>query len=274
MSFGILILLAIIQGVTEFLPVSSSGHLVLMYEWFGVECDTMMLSVILHVATLLSVVVYYRKELLLLVRHPLCHTNRKIVVTTIFTCVVVLIFKPIIDKAFEGKLLFVFFLTTAILLIISDYVAERHALLSRTSEKQKPIQTIDGVQKITDVGVNYWQAIVIGIVQGFACLPGISRSGSTIAVSRIMGCKDNARYSFVISIPIIIGSMIMEIVTAGGLSIANVNWWALIVAFGVCFGVGLLCIGLMTRLVAKCKLEIFAYYLIALSIIIIISSCR
>ena len=268
MSFGILILLAIIQGLTEFLPVSSSGHLVLLYDWFGVENNTIMLSIILHVATLLSVLVYYRKELLILLKHPLCPTNRKIVVTTIFTCAVVLFIKPFIDRAFDGEFLFVFFIITAILLFISDYLAEKRGLVARTSEIQQPNKTINSMREITNIGINYKQAIVIGITQGVACIPGISRSGSTIAMGRIVGGEDITRYSFLISIPIIIASLLMEIMSGEGV-LGGVNVGALIVSFVICFVVGLLCIKFMTKMVAKSRLTVFAYYLIVLSVILV-----
>ena len=114
MTFWILIILGIIQGLTEFLPISSSGHLVLLYKIFGIENDTILLSIILHIATLLAVIVYYIKDIWSLIRHPLCNTNRKIIVTTLFTCIVALILKPIIDLAFDGRSLSIFFVITGI----------------------------------------------------------------------------------------------------------------------------------------------------------------
>jgi undecaprenyl-diphosphatase len=271
MSFWILIVLAIVQGLTEFLPVSSSGHLVLLYNVFGVEDGTILLSIVLHIATLLSVLIYYRKEVLTLIRHPLCPTNRKIIVTTIFTCGIVLIIKPIIDRAFGGEYLFIFFIITAILLFVSDYMAERNGLLTRTANfVQKDISRIGG-DDITNIGVNYKQAILIGITQGFACIPGISRSGSTIAIGRISGAEDSARYSFLISIPIIIASFVMELI-GSDIAWTGVNVVGLIVSMIVCFIIGLVCIKFMTKLVSSNKLTIFSYYLIALSTILIVLS--
>ena len=269
MSFWILILLAIVQGLTEFLPVSSSGHLVLMYNIFNIEDGTVLLSILLHVSTLLSVLVYYRKEVIELIRHPFCPTNRKIVVTTIFTCVIVLIIKPIIDDAFGGEYLFIFFIITAILLFVSDYLAERHGLMSRTSNfVQKSLSKMPGGD-ITNIGISYKQSIIIGITQGFACIPGISRSGSTIAVSRMCGAEDSARYSFLISIPIIIASFVMELIDCGGINFQGVNVAGIIISMIMCFAVGLLCIKAMTRIVASNRLTIFAYYLIGLSAILV-----
>ena len=271
MGFGVLILLAVIQGLTEFLPVSSSGHLVLLYNFFGIENNVKLLSILLHIATLLSVLIYYRKEIIILVRHPFCPTNRKLLVTTIVTCIVVLIFKPFIDNAFSGEWIFVFFIITAVMLFVSDYLAERNTFLSRTSNfKQSKTRLIDP-QSIINIGVSYKQAIVIGLTQGIACIPGISRSGSTIAVSRMCGVEDSARYSFLISIPIIVASFVMEIFE-GGTETFNINIPSLILAMVICFVIGLICIKVMTRLVSNNKMTWFAYYLIALATTLVIIS--
>ena len=98
MAFWVLIILAVIQGLTEFLPISSSGHLVLLYNFFGIQNNEKLLSILLHIATLLSVLIYYRKELVVLIKNPFCSTNKKIAVTTLFTCLVVIFIKPAINK--------------------------------------------------------------------------------------------------------------------------------------------------------------------------------
>ena len=271
MSIWVLIILAIVQGLTEFLPISSSGHLVVLYNFFGIENNVKLLSILLHIATLLSVLIYYRKELWVLIKKPFCPTNRKIIVTTVFTVAVVLIIKPFIDKSFNGEWLFVFFLITAMLLFISDYMADRNEILSRTvnfkTENTKIINNAD----VSNMPITYKQAILIGITQGIACFPGISRSGSTIAVARICGIRDSARYSFLISIPIIIASFLMEIID-GNITAMDINILWLIFVMVICMIVGLICIKAMTKLVAKNRLTYFAYYLIILSIILIIAA--
>lgn len=262
MSFWILIVLALIQATTEFLPVSSSGHLVLLYNFFGIENNTKLLSILLHISTLLSVLIFYRKELWCLIKKPFCKTNLKILVTTIFTCLVVLILKPFIDKTFSGDYLFVFFIITAILLFVSDYIADKNKLMTKST-------TFDKNYDITNMSISFKQAIIIGVTQGIACIPGISRSGSTIAVSRMIGVNDSARYSFLISIPIIIASFVMEIFEGNVMSL-DINIIYLIIAMIVCFVVGFLCIKIMTKLVEKNKLIYFSYYLILLSVVLIL----
>ena len=257
MGLWVLMLLGIIQGLTEFLPVSSSGHLVLLYNIFGIESDTILLSIIFHISTLLAVIIYYRRDIWTLIRHPFCPTNRKILLTSIITFIVYLIIKPIVDRVFGGEFLSIFFVITAFLLIISDYIASR----------KKPIPNTHNIENID---LTYFQAIMIGISQGIAVIPGISRSGATIATARILGCgNDSARYSFLISIPIIIGSLLLTIIEGG--SIASVNIWGLIVGFVLCFIVGLLCIKLMVEFVRKSKLTHFSIYLLLLSAFLILN---
>ena len=263
--FFILILLGLIQGVSEFLPISSSGHLVLLYNLFGVDNSTRLLSILFHIATLLSVIIYYRKELITLIRHPLCPTNRKIIVTTVITCLLVLAIKPIIDRLFDGKYLFVFFIITAVLLLISEYIHERNSLNNRIKNILLPSINI------LDLSITYKQAIIIGLTQGIACIPGISRSGSTIAVSRICGVGSVAPdYSFLISIPIIIASLVLEILS--GESLASYPIIPLTISLIICSVVGFLSIKLVRSLTEKNKLSVFSYYLIALSAILVILS--
>ena len=265
-----LIILAVVQGLTEFLPVSSSGHLSLLYTLFGIEDDTLLLSIILHLSTLLSVIVYYRKDILQLVKKPLCKTNRKILVTTLFTSIVVLSFKPIIDELFDFKYLFIFFTVTAFVLFLSDYMTERQYILSRT--KNNITNTVIlSTKDITDMSISYRDAIIIGITQGIATIPGISRSGSTIAVSSILGVKeDKARYSFLISIPIILLSLAYELLTSDGLQ--GINILSLSIAFIVCFFIGLLAIKWVQLLSKKNMLSYFGYYLLILASFLILNA--
>ena len=117
MNILIIIVLAIIQGATEFLPISSSGHLVLVYKIFGIEDATILLSVILHLATLVSVIVYYRRDVWALLRRPFCKTNLSLILSTITTCFMALILKPMIEDAFGGSWLWLGFVITAIILM-------------------------------------------------------------------------------------------------------------------------------------------------------------
>lgn len=258
MTIFILILLGIIQGLTEFLPISSSGHLILLYNFFGIKSDTMFLNILLHVATLLSIIIYYRKDILTLIRHPLCPTNRKILATTIVTCLIVIIFKPILTKSFDGNTLPICFVITGIILWISDWCGAKNYKTASTYLKSD----------ISNLPISYFQAIIIGLSQGIACMPGISRSGTTIATSKFCGVKeDNAKYSFLISIPIILGSLLLEIID--GVNLSGVNIFGLILSFVICFFVGLICIKFVTKL-QEGKLKYFSIYLFLLALTLLI----
>lgn len=270
MPLIILLILAVVQGLTEFLPISSSGHLNILYNVMGIENNTLLLSIILHLATLLSVMIYYRKDILPLICHPFCKTNRKIFVTTFFTGIVFLTFKPLISKFFSTKYLFIFFIITAFLLFISDFMSEDRNYKSRISSKLSENKLL--LQSdILNMQITYKEAIAIGLTQGIATIPGISRSGSTIAISGLMGVKcDKAKYSFLISIPIILLSLVYTLISGEGFS--NINILALIISFAVCFLVGLLSIKWVAVLSHKNTLSYFGYYLLILSTFLILNS--
>ena len=271
MEIIVFLILGVIQGLTEFLPISSSGHLILFYKLFGLEIDTMTLSILLHIATLLSVIVYYRKTLIILIKNPFCKTNLKILVTTLTTCLLVLVFKPIIDKTFNTDYLFAFFIITAFLLILSDYMSSKKELSNLTNPTSINTKTLIRPEDITNINISYFQAFIIGLSQGVACIPGISRSGTTIATAKIIGVrKDVSTYSFIISIPIIIASLILDIASGGNLN--NVNIIGLILSMIVCFVIGLLSIKVMTNFVKNNKLTIFSYYLLALATFLILNN--
>ncbi len=254
MNIIIIIVLAIIQGATEFLPISSSGHLVLAYHIFGIEDATILLSVILHLATLLSVIVYYRRDIWELIRHPLCPTNTSLVISTIITCIMAVILKPSIENAFGGEWLWLGFVITAIILILAQFLGK----------KSSPSADI------TNLHINPWRAAVIGFAQGIACFPAISRSGSTIASGVVVGCNrdDVTKYSFLLSIPIIIASTLLEVIeyTQGSMALAF-NAIELIIGFIIAFLVGIAAIHIMTKIVRKQKLYYFSFYLLLLAIV-------
>lgn len=252
MSFWALIVLGIVQGLTEFLPVSSSGHLVLLSNLFGIE-DSLFVSIVLHVATLLSVLVALRKEVFTIVRHPFSKLTKSLVVATIPTCLIVLVLYPLITQSFEGTMLPVCFLITAILLLATDFFVKHKSFVFKQE-------------------ISYKQAIIMGIAQGFATLPGISRSGSTICAGLFAGGDREkvAKFSFLMSIPIIILSMALEIFKLVQLGqLPSVNVAGLIVAFVLAFLIGVISIKAMIALTQKVSFKWFSLYLIVIAIIAI-----
>ena len=255
MNIIIIIILAIVQGATEFLPISSSGHLVLLYKWFGIENNTILLSVILHLATLISVIIFYRKELKKLILKPFCKTNICIILTTLVTCIIALIFKKTIESTFDGRFLSLGFIITAVMLFISQMI----------SNKSTP--SVD----ITNIHISYSKSIIIGLMQGVACFPAISRSGTTIATGLVCGISksDTTKYSFIISIPIILASTVLEtyeyFLNPTSMPFSRIE---LLIGFVVACIIGILSIKLMTNFVKKQKLYYFSFYLLVLALII------
>ena len=245
--FLVLFLLGLVQGLTEFLPVSSSGHLVLFSKIFGVE-ESLFISILLHAATLFSIFVVFWKDIWRLIRHPFSRETILLVVATIPTCVIALVLLPFIKKSFSGEFLPFCFLISAIMLFVAEYLTKNKA----------------GKE------INYKTAIVIGIAQGFAVFPGISRSGTTISAGLLAGAdkKSTAKFSFLMSIPIVLLSLVMEIyeISVGGLQITY-PIWAILLSVIVAFTSGIFAIKYMMRLTEKGNFKWFSLYLFLLGFI-------
>lgn len=248
MQILFLLILGILQGICEFLPISSSGHLVLFSNIFGIT-DSLFVSIVLHVATLLAILVVFKKEIFYMISHPFSKESMNIVIATIPTALIVLILMPIINQSFTGSFLAVSFLISSILLVAVEYYSKRH--------KQSKEFT-------------YKNAIIMGIAQGLAVFPGISRSGTTISAGLFSGGdKENcAKFSFLMSIPVIILSMILEIIKIFVYKeTVSVNIVGIVGAFIFAFVIGILSIKLMIKLTSKLNFKWFSLYLLIISII-------
>lgn len=258
MACLIVILIGLIQGVAEFLPISSSGHLVVLYDIFNITDSTILLSILLHLATLFAVVIVYFKDIITLIKNPFCKTNKLLVTATIPTVIIVLIFEGLIGSAFEGDFVIIGFLITAIVLVISEYIS---------SKKQK-----GNVSDILNLNISYKNACIIGVAQGIACVPGISRSGSTIATALCLGenKEDATKFSFLMSIPIIIASFLYELLKIDKATF-DFSVIEIFVGFLVAFIVGIISIRFMIKFVKKQKLYVFSIYLVVLVIILLVN---
>ncbi len=251
MSIFVAVVLGVVQGLTEFLPVSSSGHLVLLEKIFGINSNLIFLNVFLHLGTLCAVVVYYRKRLLWYIKHPLCHEVKCLAVATVPTVIIFLLFKNFFENSFDGSYLVFGFLTTAVFLVICHFVGNRQG----------------GKQ------LDYKTAFTMGVFQGVAIMPGISRSGSTISSGVVSGGdkKSVADFSFLMSLPIILASLVLELfkikTTTFDLPILS-----LIIGFLCAFVFGLIAIKFMLKIVNKCKLYWFCIYLVLLSLVMIFTN--
>lgn len=260
--FLALFFLGLIQGLTEFLPVSSSGHLVLFSKIFGVE-ESLFLSILLHVATLFSICVIFYKDIWHMIRHPFSAQSMRLVIATIPTCLIVLVLMPIIKQSFMGGALPVCFAITAILLCVSEFLSNKKTQKSKAlNEKSQDGQTVNEL--------SFKSAFWMGVAQGFAVFPGISRSGSTISAGLMTGKnkEEVAKFSFLMSIPIILLSLVMEVyeVVAGGVQI-SFSVWAILLSVVVAFVVGVFAIKWMIKLTQKSSLKWFSAYLVVISIV-------
>jgi len=255
------IVLGIIQGLTEFLPVSSSGHLELGKAILGdqsIPQESLMFTVVLHFATALSTIVVFRKDILAIIKGLLAFKwieetqfITKIVVSMIPAAVVGLFFEEEFEQLFNGNILLVgcMLILTAMLLFLADKA------------------------KDTDKKVSFKNAFVIGISQAIAILPGISRSGATISTSVLLGNDKTkaARFSFLMVVPLIFGKIAKDVL-GGELTYENHNFSALVIGFIAAFIAGLFACTWMIALVKKNKLSYFAIYCIAIGLIAIIFS--
>lgn len=274
MAIWIIIILGVVQGASEFLPISSSGHLVMFYNIFNITENTILLSLILHVATLLAVVFCYRNDILNLIKKPFCPTNLKLVLATVPTLIIVLILRSAVEKTFTGDFIIIGFLITALVLIVSQISENNRNRVNKQYYLSKADGFVADRYDITNLDISYKQALFIGSAQGFAVFPGISRSGSTIATALIMGVKKQqaADFSFLLSIPIILAGLFSELIEVfRGDVVLNISWLNLSVGFVLSFIVGVASIKLMIKFVKQKKLIWFSGYLFLLAAFLILN---
>ncbi len=253
MTILIAIFLGILQGLTEFLPVSSSGHLLLFEHIFSLEGSNIFFNVLLHFATLLAVVIVFFKDVMYLIRHPLSHETRMIALTTLPTIVIALLFKFFVDEYKIVAFLGFGFLISATLILLTCILRKK--------------------EKSGGEVINAKRALLIGSVQGLAVLPGISRSASTICTGLLSGVdrETSAKFSFLVSLPVIFGGMVFEIFDGVKNGFGNVNAIACILGFLAAFLVALFTIKFMMKIVKGGKWLPFAIYLFLLSIFVILN---
>jgi undecaprenyl-diphosphatase len=254
-------ILGIVQGLTEFLPVSSSGHLEIVKYLMGdhaVGEQSLLLTIILHAATALGTIFVFRADvwevLRDLVRKPWNEGQEfalKVIISMLPAGVVGFFLEPVIEGLFQGQIGFVgaMLLVTAALLFIAD----------RPRGNDRP--------------VTRWNALLIGIAQAVALLPGISRSGATIATSLFLGIDryKAARFSFLMVVPLILGKMGYDLMK-GEVMHMSISSTALIVGFIAAFVSGIIACQWMVALVRRSRLKWFGYYCCAAGIFAIILS--
>ena len=255
------IILGIIQGLTEFLPVSSSGHLEITKVLIGennVAKKSMLMTVVLHFATALSTIIIFRRDVVNILKGLFQFKNTesfnfslKILISMVPAAIIGFLFENEIESLFSGKLILVGIMLsiTGLLLLLSDKSKE-------TSKK---------------VGIK--ESIIIGLSQAIAIIPGISRSGATISTSVLLGVdkEKSARFSFLMVVPLIFGKMVKDILS-GEINLNNSEFSSLIFGFVAALITGLFACKWMISLVKNSNLKYFAFYCFTVSFIVIISS--
>lgn len=255
----IALLLGVVQGLTEFLPVSSSGHLELVKaisQADFVAKESLLFTIILHGATALSTVVFFRKdigfilkELLTLKPSPSFYFALYILLSMIPAVIVGLFLEDLITQLFDQNILLVgaMLLFTGVLLSLADRA------------------------KSTLKDINAVSAFIIGLLQSVAILPGISRSGATIATAVLLGIDKEkaARFSFLMVVPLIMGSMAKSILDADTI-MTDTSLLPLVIGFIAAFFTGLAACKWMINIVKKAQLKYFSWYCFAVGILALI----
>ena len=245
----IAILLGVVQGLTEFLPVSSSGHLELVKAFTKTDFaakESLLFTIVLHGATALSTIVFFRKdighilkELFTFKSSPSFYFALYILLSMIPAVFVGLFLEELITQLFDQNIFLVgaMLLFTGMLLLLADRA------------------------KYTTKDINASNAFIIGLLQAIAILPGISRSGTTIATAVLLGIDKEkaARFSFLMVVPLIIGSMAKSLLEADSIT-TNTTLFPLIIGFIVAFFTGLMACKWMIDIVKKAQLKYFSWY--------------
>lgn len=272
MSWLQALILGLVQGLTEFLPVSSSGHLMMFREFLGVDAEGFLdFTVTVHFATVLSTIVVFWSIIWKLFKGLLQFRYNdetdyvcKLVVSMIPIGIIGLLFKDRVEAFFGDSLttVAVCLLVTAALLVFSDIFAGRGG--SSLSDRR-------GYRN----GISYWQAFLVGLGQSFAVAPGLSRSGTTIATGLISGVKREsmAQFSFLMVLVPIIGEQMLDLldmVTGETAAASGVGAAALAAGFVSAFISGLFACRTMVALVRRARLSWFALYCAAAAVLILI----
>lgn len=266
MDIGVIIL-AIIQGIAEFLPISSSAHLIIFRDLFGIGAGSisgdlaLAFDIALHFGTLLAIAIYFFKDFWNMVFSGITKGTKTkegrlfwyIVVATIPAAIVGVLFEEVIENAIRNN--FILIGCALIIMGIIIYLADRY------SKEKKNFDQMT----IKD-------AIFIGCSQVFALIPGFSRSGTTIATARSLQLEreDAAKFSFYLSAPVVLGAVVLSIFDEVTITAITSNISIFIIGVGVAFISGLLCIEFLLRYIKKHDFKLFMWYRVILGVLVII----
>ena len=247
------IILGIIQGLTEFLPVSSSGHLVLLQRLFGIDEGVLTFGIALHLATLVGIFFVFSKDIIAILKKPFSKMTLLLVAGTIPTVIMAALLKDFFEKTMAGKTLGYEFIFTGLILLLAETIRSKN-------------------KKLDDM--KYSDAAIIGVAQGVAILPAVSRSGLTLAgaLARGLNREFAIKFSMLLSIPAILGAALFESFDVikdfdtAGLGVEILPLVAGMLAAGIS---GYFAIKFMLKVFSKVSFKIFSYYVFVLGILII-----
>ncbi len=265
LGYGWAVVLGVIQGLTEFLPVSSSAHLALSQGWMGLNADSLpmlLFDCAVHIGTVISIFVVFHESIRGHVGRLISESSRSwtgprsawrivslAVVASIPTAVIGLTFKPTFEAAFGSPR------SIGVGLLVTAGLLAATALVGRGRRGWKRFQ--------------FWQAALIGVAQGIAILPGVSRSGSTICTATFMGLRRRwaAEFSFYLAIPAILGATVIKLMDALqlGSAVTALPWGPIFAAAVVSMLVGIVALRLLLGAVRRAKLHYFAVYCLLLA---------
>ena len=263
-----IIVLAIIQGISEFLPISSSAHLIIFRDVFQIGSTIinsdmdLVFDIALHFGTLLAIISYFFKDFLKIIKTGLVKGPKDkegkllwmLAVATIPGAIAGFLFEDVIDNFFRKE-----YILIAVALIVMGVIIY---LCDHYSKKNKELGAM-----------TYLDAIIIGLSQSLALIPGFSRSGTTIATARLRGIDrvSAAKFSFYLSVPITLGAVILALLKDGTISMISSNLMIFGVGILVAFIIGILCIAFLLKYIAKHDFKLFMFYRILLAILVILT---
>lgn len=242
--------LGLLQGIAEFLPISSSGHLRIAQSFFGLEEIPLLFDVLLHLATLFAVCIFFRKKIIQL----LCFNDKSyiinVIIVTFLTGVIGIIIKKLLDEdKISIKFSYLGLIITGLILFIPKFIVQK-----KQTEKNK--------------APSLKQSFIVGLAQGIGTLPGISRSGITISTGLLRGIEREVacEFSFIVSIPAILGAFLLEVKDFGQVT-QTIGIVPLLVGFFTAFISGYFALVVLMKLIKKGHLEWFSFYLIPVGLI-------
>ncbi len=248
------IILGIIQGVTEFLPISSSGHLVIFQYLFGINTDQLTLTVFLHFGTVIPVIIIYWEDVkgILMFKKEQRRLSWLVLIGIIPTAILGFLFEDYIEGLFSSiQIVGYMLLITGLLIYLTERLSKVKFSLNEMKEHN---------------------AIIVGLAQGLAMIPGISRSGSTIVSSLLQGLdrESAAKFSFLLSVPVIFGVGLLELKDVLTVGLEQITWFNIFLGFLASAISGYFAIKYLIHILKKGSLVIFSYYCWAVGIIVIL----